>query len=223
MIWVKQKHMIFIKKSIKYIMYCMVAVLGYFLFAVLVSYISVVKKETAKSEEKTVYLHSNGVHLSIIIPFKEISDSLKKGMQYTQSPKYVKFGWGDENFYLNVPTWNDFRLQYAVGALFCNNSTVIHITNEYMKKKNWIAVKLSVNSLNKMNIYIENSFKLNEKGNKILVAQDVYGKYNFFYKAHGSYSPIKTCNTWVNNCFKYSGLDASYWTIFDFGLLNNYK
>ena len=57
----------------------------------------------------------------------------------------------------------------------------------------------------------------------MLVPQKLYGANNSFYRANGSYSPIKTCNTWVNDGFKESGLKASYWTLFDFGLLNKYS
>ena len=77
--------------------------------------------------------------------------------------------------------------------------------------------------MNKVNSYIMATFQTNLKGNKILVPQNLYGSNDFFYKAQGSYSPVKTCNTWVNGCFKYSGLKASYWTVLDFGLLNKYE
>jgi hypothetical protein len=72
-------------------------------------------------------------------------------------------------------------------------------------------------------VYISKSFKKNNKGKKQIIKQHLYGVNNTFYKANGSYSPKKTCNTWVNSGFKQSGLKASYWTLFDFGLLNKYN
>jgi len=73
-----------------------------------------------------------------------------------------------------------------------------------------------------MNNYLENSFDIST-GSKVIIPQDLYKNHDTFYKAIGSYSPAKTCNTWVNNGFKESGLKASYWTLFDTGLLNKYK
>jgi len=44
-----------------------------------------------------------------------------------------------------------------------------------------------------------------------------------FYKAKGSYSCLKTCNSWVNSALKMSDLKCCYWTPFDFGIINKYK
>ncbi|MBL4888255.1 MAG: DUF2459 domain-containing protein, partial [Flavobacteriaceae bacterium] len=44
-----------------------------------------------------------------------------------------------------------------------------------------------------------------------------------FYKANGSFSCLKTCNSWANSAFKESGLKSCFWTPFDFGLINKYK
>lgn len=215
--------MVFLKKAILYFLYFLLSILLYMLFSILISYITIHKNTESIEDIKTIYLHSNGVHLSVILPFKEMTDSLKKDMNFKRTPKYVKYGWGDENFYLNVPKWKDFKFKYAFGAFFLDNPTVMHITYKYRRRKNWIAVKVSKEELKKINNYITNSFQINLKGDKVLIPQKMYGNNSFFYKAKGSYSPVKTCNTWVNDCFKYSGLKASYWTILDFGLLNKYN
>ena len=211
-----------IKRIFKYFLYFILSVLGYVLVSILISYITVNKNSVSVKDTKTIYIHSNGVHLSVILSFEDVSESLKKDVPNGKEPKFVKYGWGDENFYLNVPTWDDFKFKYAFGAFFLDNQTVIHITNTFQKSKKWVAVKVNDEELKKINSFLSNSFQLNATGNKALVPQELYGDHNFFYKAKGSYSPIKTCNTWVNDCFKQSGLKASYWTLFDFGLLNKY-
>ena len=215
--------MIFIKKSINYFIYLLLIIVLYVFCSFLISCITVNKNGELINDIKTIYLHSNGVHLSVILPFEEVSDPLKKDTFFKRKPKYVKYGWGDENFYLNVPTWSHLKFEYVFGAFFLDNPTVIHITHEYRKGNNWVAVKVSKEELKKINNYITDYFQTNSKGNKVLVPQNLYGNNDFFYKAKGSYSPVKTCNTWINDCFKYSGVKASYWTVLDFGLLNKYN
>lgn len=73
------------------------------------------------------------------------------------------------------------------------------------------------------NITVERLASNSSNNQKIRLIGKGYSVLDDFYKAKGSYSLIKTCNTWVNSGFKYSGLRASLWTPFDFGLINQYQ
>jgi len=77
--------------------------------------------------------------------------------------------------------------------------------------------------LQNLNVYLTNTFAINKNGTKILLENKGYFSNDDFYKAKGSYSCFYTCNSWVNSAFKESELKSSYWTPFDFGLLNKYK
>jgi len=213
-----------LKTLLKYTAFLLLSIVLYILFALLLSFITVNENtETTQKDVETIYLHSNGVHLSVILPIKSMSEKLKNNLVLPNNHRYAKFGWGNENFYLNVPTWSDFKFKYAFEAFFLNTPTAIHVTTNKSTRKNWVAVKVNAEELMKMNSYLENSFKVNTKGNKEIIPQNLYTNYDTFYKAIGSYSPAKTCNTWVNSGFKESGLKASFWTLFDFGLLNKYE
>lgn len=211
-----------IKKVSKIVFYFLIVISTYLLIAILISYITVNNDSENILEDKTIYLSTNGVHLSIIIPAASLNKNVLKDLKFNQQHQYFMFGWGNEDFYLNTPTWSDFKLKYGFEALFLNSPTAIHVTTFYQKRSNWIVIKCNQQELEKLNLYILNTFKKNNEGQKIIIPQNLYGFNDAFYKANGSYSPIKTCNTWVNSGFKNSGLKASYWTIFDFGLLNKY-
>ena len=49
----------------------------------------------------TIYLHDNGRHVDIIIPDKDT---------------YTGYGWGSEEFYLHVPTWDDLKYRNIYNA-----------------------------------------------------------------------------------------------------------
>lgn len=216
--------MLLIKKICKYTAYLVLGVLLYLLLSIVVSLFTANSDvKVAPLTQKTFYLDTNGVHLSIIIPVDLLSEEVKKGLPLQHHHKFMSFGWGDENFYLNTPTWNEFQFKYAFGAFFLNNPTAIHTKTYYRKRKDWVTVALDAEKLAKLNQYITNTFVLDSLGKKIEIPQQIYGKGNHFYKAKGSYSPAKTCNTWANNAFKESDLKACYWTLFDFGLMRKYE
>lgn len=124
--------------------------------------------------------------------------------------------------FINTPTWGDLTFNNAFKALFLKSSTLMHI-NRYTKKQNdWVEVNINKNELQELNSYLLHSFLTDLNGDKILLKDEGYGSNDDFYKAKGSYSCLKTCNTWVNSGFKQSGLKSCFWTPFDFGLLGKY-
>ncbi len=44
-----------------------------------------------------------------------------------------------------------------------------------------------------------------------------------FYEAKGSYSFMKTCNTWANSALKSAGQKAALWTPSDKGIFRHYQ
>jgi len=181
------------------------------------------ESENETDNSNLVYLSSNGVHLNIIIHQNDLDIELKYGLDCTKYDQYFSFGWGDENFYLNTPTWDDLTFGNAFSALFLNSTSLIHFNRYSNIRKSWIKVSLSEAELKKLNLYILESFEKDFNGNKIILPNSGYSTNDDFYRAKGSYSFFKTCNTWVNSGFKESGLKACLWTPFDFGLINKYK
>jgi len=197
--------------------------IGYLVISLILTYITVNKSENETENNKLVYLSSNGVHLNIIIHQNDIVTELKNGLEFIKDYEYLSFGWGDENFYLNTPTWSDLTFENTFNALFLNSTSLIHLSRYRYIKNSWKEVSLSEVELDKLNHYILESFQKDFDGNKIILPNSGYSKNDDFYKATGSYSCFKTCNSWVNSGFKESGLKACLWTPFDFGLMNNYK
>lgn len=194
---------------------------AYLLIALFLSYIPV-NSTTAKAE-KTIFLGTNGVHLDLILPISEIDTALLANLNFQESDSFLAFGWGDENFYLHTPTWGDLTVGRAVNALFLESSTLIHLSPYKNQRKEWAKIHLNDKELKMLIAYLKSSFQLNKQSEKMIISGHSYGYGDSFYKAHGSYSFSKTCNTWVNNGLKESGLPACYWTPFDFAVLGKYE
>lgn len=213
-----------ISTFLKVITSLFIVVVSYFLVALVFSSIPASTQEIPNNNQlKTVYLTTNGVHLDFVLPVNLLGSELLFGLELNNQTNYVAFGWGDENFYLNTPTWSDLTVENAVRALFLESSTLMHVTYYSNLRSNWSRVDLSESQLNQLNTYIAQTFQLNSFGQKQRILNSGYTKYDSFYKANGSYSCFKTCNTWVNFGLKQSGLPACVWTPFDFAVLKYYK
>ena len=210
-----------IKKILKWFFYILLIPITYFLISLLLTYFTVNKSDDLRDNSKVIYLSTNGVHLDIVIPKDNVSENLLKGLN--QEGNYYSFGWGDENFYINTPTWDDLTFGNAFSALFLKSTTLMHVTRYNSVKKSWVKVDLSEAELLKINEHILNTFSITKSNEKVIIAAAGYQQNDNFYKVKGSYSCFKTCNSWVNKGFKSSGLKACFWTPFDFGLIGKYE
>lgn len=195
----------------------------YLLMALLLSLITVNRSGKMEDAEHSIYLSTNGVHLFVVLQQSDCASELLEGLDLRVDDQYVAFGWGDENFYLNTPTWSDLTVGNALKALFVKSPTLINVTRYRYLLDSWIEIPVSETQLAAMNAYLLGYFQIDEKGNKIHLVAEGYSARNDFYRAHGNYTMIKTCNTWVNSGFKESELKACLWTPFDFGLLWKYR
>ena len=211
------------KKIIKWFLYLLLIPTAYIIMALILSSITVDRKVSNENSEKLIYLNTNGVHLDIVIPIEYIDSLVLSGIKYNQNETYLSFGWGDENFYINTPTWNDLTFSTAFKAMFLESSTLMHVTRYRQKRLGWVEIKVNELELKKLNHYLLNTFEVNQKGMKIILENKGYSSIDDFYRSKGSYSCFKTCNSWVNIGFKDSGLKSCLWTPFDFGLMNKYQ
>lgn len=212
-----------LKIILKWLLYILVIPIVYLVVSLILTEITIDRKATSTISNNTVFLNTNGVHLNIILSKNDINSNLLKDLIYSETENYIAFGWGDKNFYINTPTWNDLTFGNAFQALFLKSSTLMHVTRYKQKQNDWVKIEINKSELQKLNEYILNTFKKDEKGNKIILKNKGYSSIDDFYKAKGSYSCFKTCNSWINSAFKESELKSCYWTPFDFGLIKKYK
>jgi uncharacterized protein (TIGR02117 family) len=211
------------KKILRWLLYVLLVPSTYIVVSLILSFITVERKSNHESSNNLIFLNTNGVHLDIIIPVKNIDSSVLDGINYDEKDQYLSFGWGDENFYINTPTWADLTFGNAFKAMFLKSSTLMHVTRYQQEASDWVEIKVNEAELKKLNQYLLNTFTITKNGMKTILKNKGYTATDDFYKSNGSYSCFKTCNSWVNIGFKYSGLKSCLWTPFDFVLMRKYK
>ena len=200
--------------------YVLLIPLVYFLVSLMLTYIPYSVKTDGVVKTQTIYLRSNGVHADIVLPKEAMTEKLLDDVHLQTSDRFFSFGWGDENFYLNTPTLADLKFSTVVRAFFFLNSNVlVHITRYDDSEDDWTAVPVTEKQLLKLNNYILKSFALDRgRKNRLDVAGYTLDR-DEFYSAAGHYMFYKTCNSWVNTALKESGIKASLWTPYEFGVL----
>lgn len=214
-------------KLLRYIFRCflfLISIIFLYVFAsIFLSSFTVHKNQDEIPKNDIIYLSTNGVHLDIIIPENALDSHLFKGLNYTDDTTYLSFGWGDENFYINTPTWSDLTAENAFRAIFLPSTSLMHVTHYDKTQHDWIQIYVSEEQLNQLNQEIAQTF-VKDKNHQLIMITDVqFTSDDNFYKAKGNYSLFNTCNSWVNGVFKKSGLKSCLWTAFDVGLLRKYQ
>ena len=166
-----------------------------------------------------VYLQNNGVHTDIVVPTRteRIDWSAIVPPADTSGKvarEYLAFGWGSQDFYLNVPEWSDLTPGIALKAISGTGGTALHTTykNEPVVGARCRRLSLSSTQYDALVQYILSSGKRNESGAFIRIVHNGYGQSDVFYEGTGRYSPVFTCNTWANSALKVCGQKWCLWT-----------
>ena len=196
-----------------------VLLLIYFLTAIVLSIIPKVPNTTICNQDSKVYVSSNGVHLDFIIPTDILPPDLYQQLDLSRNTTHVVFGWGDRDFYINTPTWNDLKFSTAFKALFMSTESAMHVVEVEHTRSRWKQLNICHHQVDLLNQYIVESFRKSADGSFIEIPATSYGDRDKFYEATGRFNCLQTCNHWVNNGLKAAQLPAAIWSPFDQGVL----
>jgi uncharacterized protein (TIGR02117 family) len=210
------------KTFFKYLFRLLLFVLGiialYFIAALVLSYFPADVEEIPDEKSQIFYIQSNGSHLDIVLPVEEIDSAFRTQLQIPENTKYISFGWGNKEFYFNVPEWKDLSVGLAFRAAFMQLESAERVAYITRTHENWTTVKVAPAQIKKLNDFIFSSFIIHEKKLVKCVCPLDYQNVSF-YDAKGNYSCINTCNVWVNDAMKAANVTTSVWSPFYFGVL----
>ena len=198
----------------------------YFLSAEIFSGI-IINKNQNQPKETAVYISTNGFHTDIVMPVKNgiIDWSEKIKFSDTKSgdslKNFVAVGWGNRDFFINIPGWSELNLSIAVRAGLGMGPSAIHAAflDSVNEDKSCRKIELSESQYSDLADFIESYFIKDSFENFINIpTPNTYGINDAFYEAKGRLTPFFTCNTWVNSALKSAGLRSCLWTPFQRGL-----
>lgn len=190
------------------------------------------RREEPVGSGVTIYIKTNGVHTDLVVPVRNALKDWRGDLAFAHTrsgdtaARYVGIGWGDKGFYLNTPTWADLKASTAFTAAFGLGGTALHATfyTTLAEGKDCVKIGLRPDQYERLVAFIENSFRRDAAGRSQWIQTDaVYGEFDAFYEAKGSYSIFHTCNGWANDGLKACGQKACWWTPFDWGIFRLYR
>ena len=121
----------FLKWPLRIVFGFVAALLLYFVSAIVLGLIPANADWKQAENGRRVYVITNGVHTSFILPRGYGDDNLLRFVPFENatdaSCPYIEFGWGDRGFYLETPRWADLTVATALNAVFLPSSTVVHV------------------------------------------------------------------------------------------------
>ncbi|MBN1252341.1 MAG: DUF2459 domain-containing protein [Bacteroidales bacterium] len=213
--------------AVKIIIAFLLAIFLYFFSAFILTFIPVNSNYKESDNGNNIFVSTNGVHTNIILPSKSKYFNWNEFLNLKSECKYIAFGWGDEEFYLNTPTWDKLKFSTAFKAGFSPTKTIMQtyiIKYEPVTNKSTIKISLTDKQFNEITNFVKSSFILNSNKSVIKIEpnNNFYSK-AYFYKAVGRYSIFNTCNNWTNRGLKKAGIKNSVWTPFDISVMHYIK
>lgn len=173
-----------------------------------------------------IFLLSNEIHTDIAVPVRnEVYDweTFLDPKQFKDRPsEWIEFGWGDRQFYFEMPTWDKFTLKLGLDALLLPDPAVMHVNyldGHPSVYTNARRVRISHATYKKLVASIQKYFRL-KNGKPDILAGKNYSATDNFYEAYGSFSLIRTCNVWTSDVLSDAGLKHPLWSPTKYGLLN---
>lgn len=212
--------------------HAMLVVLLAFAGAVLIGLLPVNRdfQNAEQGIELTVYVDS--AHSEVIVPLvTEVRDwspwfSASDFRGVTGNETHVAFGWGDREFFLNTPRWEDVRADLTAWSMLWPTGTVMHVSlmNRPPQNEFYRRVVISPEAYGRLVRFIERHFVLEGAvrlggAEPRLIPDRGYGERDAFYEAHGTYSALYTCNAWTGDALQVAGVRTGLWTPFPMGIL----
>lgn len=166
------------------------------------------------------YVLSNGVHADFVFPVRAQGVDWSQAFppqhlaQMPHDTAFVAIGWGDREFYLNTPHWQDLTVARAMHALSGTGRSLLHVT--YLRQADLQgavhALPLSAGQYALLVKYVERALVRSTSGSGVNVPGQHYGAHDAFYEAHGAYNLFTTCNAWVGRGLAQADVKVSAWT-----------
>lgn len=177
-----------------------------------------------------IYLSTNGMHTDFILPsqnhlfdWTKIIDNQPFAKKISEYP-YLGLGWGDWNFYIELEAWESLPPKLAAKALLNPTTpTLMHVTGYEQLPHDTLRVeKIDLSNTQYLQLcdFIYTAFALNNQQKINLLPGLGYTEHDNFYKAHGSYHALHTCNYWVNKGLKKIGVRTALWSPLDRGIFH---
>lgn len=185
-----------------------------------------------------VWVVNHGYHAGMVIPRRKaaVAASQHEQAQLTAvaarfgSYDWLEIGWGEEDFYRNVPTAASLTIGLGLRALFSSdNKSVLHVVGldgppeRTLRNADLVSIDVSEAGFARMLARIDASIAVGADGMPTDLGRGLYGASRFF-AANGRFHLFNVCNNWIADLLDAAGLPtAPILSVLPHGLLLDLK
>jgi uncharacterized protein (TIGR02117 family) len=178
------------------------------------------KGQPAGPDGIDIWLVSNGMHTGVVIPAAgpgyDLRQSFPAPAEYQQAP-WILAGWGDREFFENVPQWSDLTLPLAAGSLVGVHETalsIIWVLDHPSLFSDQRHLRATPDQVRRLAEFIRASAEPAAGGGAQPLILPRETPSETFYRARGRYHLLRTCNNWTSQALATAGLPRGLWTPF---------
>lgn len=177
----------------------------------------------AGEEAVEIVLISNGYHSGLILPLGALSDIAARdgdaaliavATRFRAYPR-IEIGWGDAEFYRNVPSIHSFQWRLAIKALLgLSGGSVLHVVGVEADSERLFAgaqavrIRLSRLGFSRLASRLKKSFALGADRQPEALGPGLYGP-SLFYRGTEPFNVFHVCNHWVADLLDAAGVPTS--------------
>lgn len=179
--------------------------------------------QPARGDDRVViYVRSNEIHTDLVLPVVHESSDCDWRELFPPADfqgdvrgcEHVAIGWGNRAFYVDTPTWADFKIQTAARALFWPSESVLHV--EYVPTiypaTDFRELHLTPAQYQQLIAFVRESMTQRSDGRPVAAGERTYHTHDRFYESTGHYHACNTCNQWTGRGLKRAGVSTGLWT-----------
>ena len=191
-----------------------------------------------KGEAVAIDLVSHGYHSGLVLPLPVLAAAAQRDKLAALAGVAERFGayasievgWGEAEFYRQVPTLDALSLPMALRALFRpGNASVLHVVGvsgeprAKFEAAEIVRLPLSPAGLERLLARLEAAFVRNPTEAPVELGPGLYGP-SLFYRARDAFSILNVCNHWTADLLDAAGVPtAPHGLIWDLRLRSGLK
>lgn len=131
----------------------------------------------------------------------------------TSSAQWMVVGWGDREYFAQLPTWHNSQILSALHALFWPSRSCMQVyLARTVRSPTLRSVKLTPSQYRRLVQHIRNSLHRQPDLTVQHIPNAHRGKHNAFFEANGRYSIFNTCNNWTGRAMQAAGIRTGWFT-----------
>jgi uncharacterized protein (TIGR02117 family) len=191
-----------------------------YLLLVLVGLIPVNNDFEPTADGVEIIVTSTSYHADLVLPIRNETMDWRQHFPASDfvgdvsGATRVAFGWGNKEFYVDAPTWDDVTAGILCRAVFWPSATCMHVDmwNDWSIPEEAGKTRISHEQYRRLVEHVLASFRRDEDGRFLLIKKGAFSTHDTFYHANGSYHGLNTCNCWVSRGLKSAGVRTGWFT-----------